>query len=108
MVSVLTNDLHYDYYYSIVSVGTSRHISIIMLHLSFLQTGQWAVRVKGKHPNLYFYTCPPGYCQCFFNTSIGPTACVHVYSNTQPDRQCGCDRKGTNERLYLFLFSQNI
>ena len=74
-----------------------------MLHLSFLQTGQWALRVKGKHPNLYFYTCPPGYCQCFFNTSIGHTACVHVYSNTQPDRQCACDRKGINERLHLFF-----
>ena len=45
-------------------------------------------------PNVQFYSCPPGYCQCFLNTSVGTSRCASVYRNSDPDQQCVCDRKG--------------
>ena len=59
-----------------------------------LQPGQWSTYAQSQDGNLFFYYCPPGYCQCFLNTSVSDSSCVNVYVNTDPDRQCVCGRKG--------------
>ena len=41
-----------------------------------------------------FYPCPAGYCRCSQETSLGPTMCVYTYTNSQPDAQCVCNRRG--------------
>ena len=52
----------------------------------------WA---SNKEGSLFFHLCPSGYCRCFLNTSFGDTACEKVYTNSYPDRQCVCGRKGS-------------
>ena len=39
--------------------------------------------------------CPPGYCQCRVG-ALGPNTeeCLPVFSETDRDSQCVCDRKG--------------
>ena len=51
------------------------------------------------------YPCPRGYCRCFHNLcNIGNETCSYAYFNSDPDKQCNCDRKGqqcsehTNEK----------
>ena len=64
-------------------------------HLPHTQNGYWAVftpSISGS--NLEFYPCPPGYCACTQYSDVGNTTCVYTYTNTDPDRQCTCDRKG--------------
>ena len=45
--------------------------------------------------DLFLYPCPPGYCKCSQNTSLGPSSCAFTYTNSDPDAQCVCDRQGT-------------
>ena len=63
------------------------------INVSYLQSGQWSTFVEDKNSNLFIYYCPPGYCRCFLNTSVGSSSCVNVYVNSDPDRQCVCGRK---------------
>ena len=62
------------------------------------QNGYWAVftpSISGS--NLEFYPCPPGYCACTQYSDVGNTTCVYTYTNSNPDRQCVCDREGIHE-----------
>lgn len=54
--------------------------------------------------NLFIYACPPGFCQCYLNTSVGDSSCINVYTNSDPNLQCGCNRKG-NESLREYYIS---
>ena len=81
---------------------------VVLVHLSFMenvcthsgysQSGYWGARYTD--PNGYseeinnFYPCPAGYCQCSQETSLGPSVCVYTYTNSQPDAQCVCNRRG--------------
>ena len=75
-------------------MGVCIALPVLLLRVLLNQTGQWGVRVAGAVPNLHFYPCPPGYCQCFLNTSVGVSSCVYVYRNSDPDQQCACGRSG--------------
>ncbi|XP_019852697.1 PREDICTED: uncharacterized protein LOC109582431 [Amphimedon queenslandica] len=59
-----------------------------------IKSHMWATHVYNQTPNLFLYECPPGYCQCFFNTSLGESQCAYSYSNSYPDKQCACGRTG--------------
>ena len=65
---------------------------------SILQSGMWATYVppEGDGENLKFYPCPPGYCSCVNDviTDISGTMCMYSYTNSNPDLQCSCNRKG--------------
>ena len=52
------------------------------------------MHVEDDSVGLFFHLCPSGYCRCYFNTSIGISLCANVYVNSDPDRQCICERKG--------------
>ena len=52
------------------------------------------MHVEDNSVGLFFHLCPSGYCRCYFNTSIGISSCANVYVNSDPDRQCVCERKG--------------
>ena len=62
-----------------------------------MQEGYWGAAVLDL-PNyrydLFLYPCPPGYCKCSQNTSLGPSSCAFTYTNSDPDAQCACDRQG--------------
>lgn len=72
---------------------------------SLIQNDLWAEYVPSQMPNLFFYPCPPGYCRCFQNTSLGSTSCASVYSHSFPNLQCKCNRKGMLIWLYLICIS---
>ena len=55
------------------------------------QNGHWAMETNGS---MFFHVCPPGYCRCFLNTSYGIKSCLNMFTNSDPDRQCVCGRKG--------------
>ena len=60
-----------------------------------MQNGYWAVYTPSiSGSNLEFYPCPPGYCACTQYSDVGNTTCVYTYTNSNPDRQCTCDREG--------------
>lgn len=69
------------------------------------QYGKWAVYVPSSTPNLRFYPCPPGYCRCTTDTSMSGdgTTCVYTYTNSDPDRQCSCSRKGDQEIHIIYV-----
>ena len=50
--------------------------------------------------NLALYPCPPGYCRCSHDSSVGNSTCVYSYSHSDPDKQCNCDRRGENKTDY--------
>ena len=60
-----------------------------------VQNGYWAVFTPSiSRSNLEFYPCPPGYCACTQSSDVGNTICVYTYTNSDPGRQCACDREG--------------
>ena len=60
-----------------------------------IQNGYWAVFTPSiSRSNLEFYPCPPGYCACTQSSDVGNTICVYTYTNSDPGRQCACDREG--------------
>lgn len=60
------------------------------------------MKVKGEPASLYFQWCPTGYCRCYFNSSVGDKVCASVYSNSNPDMQCACSRKGIHKTMAVF------
>ena len=77
---------------------TSYTYDTFSLNFACTQNGYWAVftpSISGS--NLEFYPCPPGYCACTQYSDVGNTTCVYTYTNSNPDRQCACDREGTHE-----------
>ena len=89
-----------------VSCSFTLHLQIILYIVTivlFMQSGYW-VSGNGPGSGLSFLPCPPGYCGCSQNTSLGASSCVTVYTNSNPDLQCVCERKGTlQKRKGLFL-----
>ena len=45
--------------------------------------------------SLHSYRCPAGYCRLVHNTSLGERTYGSVFTYTQPDLQCSCNRSGT-------------
>ena len=63
----------------------------------YSQEGHWGAAVmdaSNYHYDLFLYPCPPGYCKCSQNTSLGPSSCAFTYTNSDPDAQCVCGRQG--------------
>ena len=42
--------------------------------------------------NMEFYPCPMGYCRCTHEGSLSTS--TYVYTHSDPNLQCNCDRKG--------------
>ncbi|XP_064396716.1 uncharacterized protein LOC135343670 isoform X3 [Halichondria panicea] len=59
-----------------------------------LRDSYWAGYVEAGTPNLFFHPCPPGYCQCSLNSSLGPQKCVYTYTHSNQDLQCTPEREG--------------
>ena len=66
----------------------------------YSQAGYWGTAIKD---DLFLYPCPPGYCKCSQNTSLGFSSCAFTYTNSDPDAQCVCNRQGmmTNSSIIL-------
>ena len=58
------------------------------------QHGLWAGYTPAREPNLVFYPCPPSYCRCSRNSSLGPPKCVYKYTQSDVNLQCADKRKG--------------
>ena len=66
-----------------------------MCHYS--QDGHWGIsqRYTMQCNNLVAYPCPSGYCRCSQNhDSLGDNLCSFAYFNSDPNKQCYCDREG--------------
>ena len=63
-----------------------------------IQEGYWGSAVLDESNDyrydLFLHPCPPGYCKCSQNTSLGSTSCGFTYTNSDPDAQCVDERKG--------------
>ena len=98
--------------WSLAFVNTAfRHFCKDLSSIS-IQDGYWVGYVPTQTPNLFFYPCPPQYCRCTQNSSVGPERCVFKYTQSVPDLQCNSQREGKpvpwlNEQLHraLFLFA---
>ena len=49
--------------------------------------------------NLFFHSCPAGYCHCSFSRALerntsAEKMCVYKYKHSNPDEQCICEREG--------------
>lgn len=60
----------------------------------YFQDGYWVGYVPTQTPNLVFYPCPPQYCQCSLNSSVGPERCVFMFTQNAPNLQCDSHREG--------------
>ena len=63
----------------------------------YLQDGYWGIsqRYTRQFDNLVAYPCPSGYCRCSQDhDSLGDNLCSFAYFNSDPDKQCNCDREG--------------
>ena len=78
----------------IIEVRSSLYKRIYFAISYSKQKDHWAIHVEDDSVGLFFHLCPSGYCRCYFNTSIGISSCANVYVNSDPDRQCVCERKG--------------
>ena len=62
------------------------------------QDGHWGIsqRYIRQSNNLLAYPCPSGYCRCSQDhDSLGDNFCSFAYFNSNPDKQCNCDREGS-------------
>ena len=62
------------------------------------QDGHWGIsqRYTRQSNNLLAYPCPSGYCRCSQDhDSLGNNLCSFAYFNSNPDKQCNCDREGS-------------
>lgn len=71
--------------------------SVVIVYLKHMQEGYWGWAVNDSanyHFDLFLHPCPPGYCKCSQNTSLGQTSCAFTYTNSDPDAQCVNERQG--------------
>ena len=76
--------------------SSTQYIQCTVATTMHWQEGLWAHYVNNGSVDsmLEYYHCPPGYCQCR-RLDESSEECSSVYSYSDENFQCVCDREGT-------------
>ena len=81
----------------------TRNSHLFIINTTCMQEGYWGSAVLAESNDygydLFLHPCPPGYCKCSQNTSLGSTSCGFTYTNSDPDAQCVDERKGIENTI---------